>query len=87
MEDLNKEIAEKVRELEEKGLIIKKYEKGQKPYREPKYVPVGKKITCQKCGSTHNLMKHVDATGEEFWFCKQCVIERAREIATEKRRK
>lgn len=74
-----------IRELENEAII--KYEKETKPYRK-KYESNAIQIKCQKCGSTHNLMKHVDdKTKTEFWFCKNCVMERAREIARKERRK
>lgn len=79
--NLNRDIKEKVEELEQSGLIVKKYEKKTKPYRQPKYRPVGKRITCCKCDSPYNLTKYIDEdTGKEYWFCKSCIVERAKEI-------
>ena len=86
MEDLNREITDKktISELEESAII--KYEKHNKPYRNT-YRNEGRQIKCQKCGSPYSLMKHVDSMGKEFWFCKNCIMERAKEIAIEKRNK
>lgn len=78
---LNKE---QIAKMEEQA--IDKYEKGAKSYRSAKYRPIPRQIRCQKCGNVYNLMKHVDKnTGAEFWFCKQCVEQRAREIAREQK--
>lgn len=58
---------------------VESYEKGSKHYR-PKYRPIPKQIACQKCGSVHNLMK-LEYKGEEFWFCRKCVVEKYNEEA------
>lgn len=63
--------------LEEKAII--KYEKKAKPYRGLKYKRFGKQIVCQKCGSSYNLTKTV-VDGIDYWFCKNCIIERANQI-------
>lgn len=85
MEESIKGIADKhISELEEKAII--KYEKNTKPYRKS-YKNEGRQIKCQKCGSPYSLIKHVDDNGKEFWFCKKCIMERAREIAIERRNK
>lgn len=75
---------EKIKGIEEQAVI--KYEKGAKPYRAPKYKPTVQQIKCEKCGSSYNLMKYTDKnTGRDFWFCKACVVERAKEIQREKK--
>ena len=73
---------EQIEQMENEAVI--KYEKNSKPYRQ-KFKSVGVQIKCQQCGSSFNLMKHVDTkTGKEFWFCKTCVMERARQITKER---
>lgn len=79
-----KETAEKI---QEGGTIIEKYEKNNKPYRQPKYKSVGKRITCDKCGSPYSLTKYKDEeTNKEYWFCKSCIMERVKEILDKKRK-
>lgn len=69
MEAKNRE--EELRKLEAESKI--KYEK----YK-PQMI-----ITCQKCGSTKSLMK-VKHNGEDFWFCRNCVMKRAKELKENK---
>lgn len=82
--DATKEVAET---LLDSGEIITKYEKNNKPYRQPKYKSVGKRITCDKCGSPYSLTKYRDEeTKKEYWFCKSCIMERVKEILDKKRK-
>lgn len=83
MEEINKGIQDKeqLQECEEKAIL--KYEKNSKPYRQNKYRPTIKTIKCQKCGATHTLTK-VEHEGNTYWFCKDCIIQRAIELKNKK---
>lgn len=70
-------------ELEQNA--ITKYEKGDRHYR-VKYRPTATRIKCIKCGSVNNLSKYTDKNGTEFWFCKECIMQRARELSKETER-
>lgn len=69
---------EQIADFESKAIF--KYEKSAKPYRPAKYIPIPRQVRCQKCGAVHNLTKHKDENGNEYWFCKKCIMDRAREI-------
>lgn len=71
-----KEIA--LSDLEEQA-IIKYEEKSGKPYRKA-VVNTAQQIKCMKCGAPYTLMKAVDSDGNKLYFCKKCVMERAREL-------
>lgn len=79
----NKDIKEVVEDLEKSGKIVEKYEKNSKPYRKSCSNTV-KQIVCQKCGSPYSLMKVDGLDGQEYWFCRSCVVKRAVEIAKER---
>ena len=67
-----KEVA--LSDLEKQAII--KYEKEGKPYRKT-IINTATQIKCAKCGSPYSLMKAVD---NELYFCKNCVMQRAREL-------
>lgn len=69
------------REFYEKNAIIK-YEKGSKSYR-PKFRENIRPVVCQKCGSPYNLIK-TNIDGEDYWFCKPCIMQRAKQIKNQK---
>lgn len=67
--------SEEHKKAEEEAIEI--YEKGSKPYRKiSRSIP--KQIVCQKCGATTQLMK-VRYKGQDYWFCKACIMEKARQ--------
>lgn len=68
------------KKAEQEAII--KYEKGAKPYR-PVYRDTSSTIKCEKCGSVRNLSKAV-VDGEIYWFCKDCIMQRARELKNRK---
>ena len=69
---------EDIRKLEE-GAIVK-YES---PSSRVKYRPISTQIICQKCGSSKNLTKTI-VDGKEFWFCRDCIMQRAKELKNRK---
>lgn len=75
--DFDGSYSEELKHAEEQAIEF--YEKGSKPYRR-KSISIPKQIMCQKCGSTHNLMK-LEYKGEDFWFCRKCVYEKYNEEA------
>lgn len=74
---------EQISDLESKAIL--KYERDAKPYR-AMYTPIPRQIKCQKCGAVYNLIKHKDENGNEYWFCKDCIIQRARELKAKESR-
>ena len=70
-----KEVA--LSDLEKQAII--KYEKEGKPYRKTT-INTATQIKCVKCGSPYSLMKAVDNEGNKLYFCKNCVMQRAREL-------
>ena len=63
-----------IKELEDKA--IEKYEANPE---ENKFIKPIEYIRCQKCGGKKCLMK-VTYEGQDFWFCSECIKERAREL-------
>lgn len=84
--EVNKNALDKEQISDLESQAIMKYEKNAKHYRPLKYRPIPRQIKCQKCGSVYNLIKHKDENGNEYWFCKQCIIQRAKELKAKESR-